>query len=83
MLQNKPCRCTDPFEKSDILFSEKIHPCKEQPQMDHPHDMTLAMAYVKKQTLNMNTLKTPKDALLSGTLFDELDLPFTGGTNNE
>lgn len=58
-------------------FAKKPN-CPQRPD-SQDNDMALAMAYVKKQTLNMRTLKSCEDALQAGTLFEELDLPFTGG----
>ena len=92
MLQKNRCCCDDnTFEKSERLFKDKMTnwncDCDDNHDDDRPKpdcpDMTLAMAYVKNQTLNPRTLKTCADALTAGTLFDELDLPFTGGQHND
>ncbi len=95
MLQKNKCCCEDnSFEKSERIFKDKMNAwtcgCDEDnehhidPTPEHPcSDMTLAMAYVKKQNLNMRTLKNCEDALIAGTLFDELDMPFTGGSRND
>lgn len=64
------CPCNDCTEDDDT-------PCTND--MDKGCDMTFAMAYIKNQRLNPRTLKTCDDALRSGTLFEELDFPFTGG----
>ena len=95
MLQKNKCCCEDSyFEKSERIFKDKMNAwscgCDEDkedhmnPQPDQTcNDMTLAMAYVKNQTLNMRTLKNCEDALMAGTLFEELDMPFTGGHRND
>ena len=95
MLQKNKCCCEDnSFEKSERIFKDKMNTwtceCDHDkddhidPQPDHTcNDMTLAMPYVKNQTLNMRTLKNCKDALTAGTLFEELDMPFTGGHRND
>ena len=41
-----------------------------------PEDPVLAMAYVPYQQLQ--SVYTPEEAFSKGTLFPELDLPFTG-----
>ena len=53
------------------------NPC--YPQKPDPDGMVHAMAYVKKQDLNMRTLKNCGEALQAGTMFEELDKPFAGG----
>ena len=95
MLQKNKCCCEDNyFEKSERIFKDKMNSwtcgCDED-KCDHHepepeqscNDMTLAMAYVKNQTLNMRTLKNCEEALMAGTLFEELDMPFTGGHQND
>jgi len=67
------CSCNDHLCSDDTDKMPHKHDC------DSPDDMALAMAYVKRQKLNLRTLKDCDDALKSGTLFDELDLPFTRG----
>ncbi|MBQ4343565.1 MAG: spore coat associated protein CotJA [Erysipelotrichaceae bacterium] len=67
------CSCNDHSRCDDADKMPHRHDC------DPTDDMALAMAYVKRQKLNLRTLKDCDDALKSGTLFDELDLPFTRG----
>ncbi|MBQ7889519.1 MAG: spore coat associated protein CotJA [Erysipelotrichaceae bacterium] len=59
-------------------------PCTNIPPYDtdeceENYDMELAMAYVKSQQINLRTVKNCDDALEAGTMFDELDKPFTAG----
>lgn len=66
----------------------KPHPCDEDTNPEYPikpeqcDDMVLAMAYVKNQKMNPDTLNTCEEALRAGTLFQELDKPFKGGANH-
>ncbi len=75
---------------ADCLCND--HPCNDHDDIDkHPNqpecnpsdDMELAMAYIKRQRLNVRSLKDCDDALRSGTLFEELELPFTRGDRYE
>ena len=59
-------------------------PCTDIPlyntdDCEENNDMELAMAYVKSQHINLRTVKNCDDALEAGTMFDELDKPFTAG----
>ncbi len=69
-----PCSCHDAAESECPHFPFKPDSCET---------MELAMAYVKKQKLNPDTIKNCRDALTAGTLFTELELPFTGGDSCE
>ena len=93
MLQKNRCCFEDStFDKSERLFKDKMttwncdcddhHDDDHHPRPDCP-EMTFAMAYVKNQTLNTRTMKSCADALMAGTLFDELEMPFTGGHRND
>ncbi len=73
-VEPKPCPCHDAPELECPDYPANPEPC---------NNMELAMAYVKKQEMNPDTLKTCADALRSGTLFQELEKPFEGGVCHE
>ena len=63
---DRRCRCPEREDNCDC-------------ETEDCDDQVLAMAYVKKQCINTRTVKDCDDALGAGTMFDELEKPFTGG----